>query len=139
MFLAHLRGSRFRPYGPDLGVRIESADVATYADVSVVCEPVQRDEESGSCVTNPRVVVEVLSPHTERYDREQKRLYYQQLPSLVDYVLIAQDRRHVEVWHREGDEWSRTVYEAGAKAPLHAIDYELDVDELYDLAGVDVR
>lgn len=139
LLLMHLRGGPCRPYGSDLGIRIESADVATYADVAVVCDPVQRDAESGSHVTNPSIVAEVLSPHTERYDREQKRLYYQQIPALREYVLIAQDRRRVEVWRREGEGWAHSVHEVGSKAPLPSIDYDLDVDELYDTAGVGVR
>jgi Uma2 family endonuclease len=87
-------------------------------------------------VTNPTVVVEVLSPTTERYDREKKRLYYQQLDSLREYVLVAQDRRRVEVWARANDGWAHTIHEAGSRAPLPSIDYAIDVDELYAAAGV---
>jgi Uma2 family endonuclease len=125
--------------GSDLRIRIESIDVATYADVSVVCDPVQRSADSPTHVTNPRIVVEVLSPSTERYDREQKRLYYTQLASMQEYVLVAQDRRRVEVWRRAAEGWLHEVYDAGAKAALPSIDYALDVDELYATAGVDVN
>lgn len=136
LLFAHLRGGPCRPHGSDLRISISAADVATYADVAVVCDPVARDPQSPTHVTNPRIVVEVLSPTTERYDREQKRLYYQQLESLREYVLIAQDRRRVEVWCREDDEWIHTVHDAASKAPLPSIGYELDVDELYVAAGV---
>jgi len=136
LMFAHLRGGPCRPHGSDLQLRIRSADVATYADAVVICDPVERDPDSPAHVMNPRVVVEVLSPTTERYDREQKRLYYQQLDSLREYVLVAQDRRRVEVWRRRGEGWEHTTFEAGAKALLASIDYQLDVDELYDAAGV---
>lgn len=139
LLLAGLRGGRCRPHGSDLRIRIESVDVSTYADVSVVCDPVQRAPDSPTQVLNPRVVVEVLSPATERYDREQKRLYYQEIPSLCEYVLVAQDRRRVEVWRRDDEVWVHTVHDAGRKASLPSIGFELDVDELYDTAGVDVR
>lgn len=137
LLFAHLRGGPCRPHGSDLQLSIREADVATYADAAVVCDPVERDPESPSHVTNPRVVFEVLSPSTERYDREQKRLYYQQLSSLQEYVLVAQDRRRVEVWRRSSDGWSLATYEGGARAPLPSIDFELIVDDLYGAAGID--
>lgn len=136
LLFGHLRGGPCRPHGSDLQLSIRAADVATYADAAVICEPVERDPESPSHVTNPRVVVEVLSPSTERYDREQKRLYYQQLDSLQEYLLVAQDRRCVEVWRRDGKGWVHEVHGAGASAALRSIDFVLDVDELYDAAGV---
>lgn len=136
MLFAHLRGGPCRPHGSDLRISIRAAEVATYADAAVVCDPVERDPESPSHVMNPRIVVEVLSPTTERYDREQKRLYYQQLGSLHEYVLVAQDRRRVEVWQRDGKQWSHAAYGPGEAAPLASIDYALDVDALYDAAGV---
>lgn len=108
----------------------------TYADAVVVSDPVERDPQSPSHVTNPRVVVEVLSPSTQRYDREQKRLYYQQLEALQEYVLVAQDRRHVEVWRREGDGWTHATHGPATTASLPSIDFELHVDDLYAAAGV---
>jgi len=133
---SHLRGGPCRTYSSDLRIAIEAADVYTYADLTVVCDPVERSPESPHHVINPRLVVEVLSPSTERYDREQKRLYYQQVASLEDYVLVAQDRRLVEVWHREGATWTHRRFERGGRAPLPSIDAQLSVDELYDTAGL---
>lgn len=136
LLFAHLRGSPCRPHGSDLAISIRAAEVATYADAAVICDPIERDPESPAHVVNPRIVVEVLSPTTERYDREQKRLYYQQLDSLREYVLIAQDRRRVEVWCRSEDGWAHATHGPGGSAPLRSIDYVLDVDELYEPAGV---
>jgi Uma2 family endonuclease len=78
----------------------------------------------------------VLSPTTERYDREQKRLYYQQLDSLREYVLVAQDHRSVEVWRRDGSRWVAESHRAGQTVSLTSIGYMLDIDELYAAAGV---
>jgi Uma2 family endonuclease len=89
-------------------------------------------------VTNPRVVVEVLSPSTANYDLGEKREHYQRLASLSDYVVVHQDRRRVEIWSREGDAWSHRVHEGGARARLASIEVELDVADLYATAGVDV-
>jgi len=138
LLLAHLRGTPCRPHGSDLRIAITPANAYTYADAAVVCDPVERAPHSPSHVTNPRVVMEVLSPSTEAYDRDDKRLLYQHLASLGEYVLVAQDRRRVEVWTRTGDAWSHTVHDAGSRAALPSIGFELEVDELYRLAGVDV-
>jgi Uma2 family endonuclease len=131
-----LRGGPCRTYSSDLRISIRAADVFTYADVTVVCDPVERDPESPTHVVNPRVVFEVLSPSTERYDREQKRLYYQQIESLDAYVLVAQEHRRVEVFRRDGEAWAHSTHAAGAKAPLPSLGCVLDVDQLYDAAGV---
>lgn len=136
LLVAHLRGGPCRAYSSDLRLRILAAGVATYADATVVCEPVQRDPSSPSHVTNPRVVVEVLSPSTEDYDRHVKRLYYQQVDALKEYVLVHQDRRQVEVWRRGAQAFSSTTYGAGDQVRLDSIDFLLSVDELYDIAGV---
>ncbi len=136
LLVARLRGGPCRAYSSDLRIRIREANIATYADVTVVCGPVERDPESPTHVTNPRVVVEVLSKSTESYDRDEKRLYYQLLPSLREYVLVAQDRRRLEVWRRDGDVWTHSIHEAGATIPMPSVGVELDVDEIYELAGV---
>lgn len=138
LLMAHLRGTPYRVYSSDLRIRIREASVGTYADATVVCDPVERDAESPTHVTNPQVVIEVLSPSTEEYDRGEKRLYYQQLASLREYVLVAQDRRRVEVWRREGGGWSCSVHVTNERARLESLAFELDVNELYEAAGVAV-
>ncbi len=138
LLTAQLKGGPCRAYSSDLRIRIREAGVGTYADLSVVCDPVERDPDSPTHVTNPRVVIEVLSPSTEDYDRDEKRLYYQQLPSLAEYVLVSQDRRRLEIWRREGDRFMHSVHEAGETARLPSLAFELDVDDLYATAGVSV-
>ncbi|MBL8945241.1 MAG: Uma2 family endonuclease, partial [Myxococcales bacterium] len=63
-------------------------------------------------------------------------LYYQQIPALSEYVLVAQDRRRVEVWRRVDDQWTYSSHGAGDRAPLPSIGFALEVDELYTAAGV---
>ena len=133
---SHLRGGPCRAYSSDLRLRIEAMDVGTYADATVVCDPVERDAKSPTHVTNPRIVVEVLSPSTEAYDRDEKRGYYQALASLQEYVLVSQSERRIEIWRRGDDDWVHAAYTAGQAAPLASVDFELDVDELYEVAGV---
>lgn len=132
-----LRGRPCRPYSADLRLRVPATGLATYADAAVVCGEPERDPQSPTHVTNPTLVVEVLSPGTEEYDRGDKREHYQQLVSLRDYVLVAQNRRRVEVFARaDGAEWHHHVYVAGDRVVLSSIDCFFEVDELYVSAGL---
>jgi Uma2 family endonuclease len=134
---SHLRGRPCRPYSADLRLRIPETGLATYADAAVVCGEPERDSRSRTHVTNPIVVVEVLSPGTEEYDRGEKREHYQRLDSLRDYVLIAQDRRRVEVFSRpEAGAWQHHVFSSGDMAVMPAIDCRFAVDDLYQAAGL---
>jgi Uma2 family endonuclease len=86
----------------DLRVRIVATGRATYPDVSVVCGPIERDpaDPHGTTITNPTLLVEVLSPSTEEYDRGEKWRQYQLIPSLQEYVLVSQSRSRVERYRR---------------------------------------
>src|ERR1044071_5913881 len=108
-----LEGRPCRPYSADLRIRVVATGLATYADAAVICGDPIRDPASPTHVTNPIVLVEVLSKSTEAYDRGEKREHYQQIASLREYVLIAQDRREIEVHARDtGGSWQRSVYRA---------------------------
>jgi Uma2 family endonuclease len=132
-----LRGRACRPYSSDLRVRVPATGLATYPDAAVICGEIERDPASPTHVTNPTLVVEVLSPSTEEYDRGEKREHYQQLESLRAYVLVAQDRRAIEVYAREngGDPWTHRTYGPGEHAVL-PLGVDLDVDVLYADAGL---
>lgn len=133
----HLRGRPCRPYSADLRLRVLATGLATYADAAVVCGEPERDPQSPTHVTNPALVVEVLSGSTEEYDRGDKRLHYQQIAALRDYVLVAQDRRRIEVFTRETvGEWHHHAYVGGDTVSLPSIECCFEVDELYAAAGL---
>jgi Uma2 family endonuclease len=113
--------------------------LATYADAAVIRGEPERDPKSPTHVTNPSVIVEVLSPSTEDYDRGEKREHYQQIESLREYVLVAQDRRWVEVFQRTATgSWESRAYGPGAHAEIPSLRLRLSVDEVYDVAGIKV-
>ncbi len=93
----------------DMRLRIESADACLYPDMMVVCDPPAFLGQRRDVITNPMVVVEVISPSTEGYDRGGKFVLYRSLPSLRHYVLIAQERLGVDVFIKitrvPGREW----------------------------------
>ena len=110
------------------------AEHFVYADVVVACRPLALRPGAVDVVTNPRVIVEVLSKSTERYDRGPKQAGYLALPSLEHFVLVSQREPRVEVYTREGDGFRFRVHEAGGQVRLERIAVTLAVDELY--AGV---
>jgi len=130
-----LEGKPCRVYGSDLRIRVLATGLATYPDVSVVCGPLERDPEGKNTVLNPKLVAEVLSPSTADYDRGEKREHYQQIPSLLEIVLVAHDRRQIEVYRRTGDGWSRHQAGPGEAISLESIACRLEVDALYERAG----
>lgn len=136
LLLVQLRAGRCRPLNSDLRVRVLATGLATYPDVSIICGPHEVDPENKNTVTNPTVLVEVLSPSTEDYDRGEKFAHYKRIPSLRQYMLVSHDERGVEVWTRGGDDtWTRVVSTDGEVAELGSIGARLDVRELYELAA----
>ena len=85
----------------DMRVRVRATGRATYPDVSMVCGPIEYDPEAAehTMITNPILIVEVLSVTTEKGDRGNKWMHYQRIPSLQEYVLVSQDAR-IEIYRR---------------------------------------
>lgn len=116
----------------DLRVRILATGRATYPDVSMVCGPIQGDpgDRSGETITNPTLIVEVLSPSTEQDDRGAKWQDYQTVPSLQEYVLVSQTEPRVERYVRvPGGGWEyHAVTEGTVTLSCGAV---LDLARLY--------
>ncbi len=130
---AMLRGRGCRVYGSDLKVRVPASGNCYYPDVSVVCGPLHVDPDDATVVTNPSLLVEVLSPSTERFDRGDKFADYRALPTLRHYVLVSAGRRRIEHYRRNGDgTWTLTVAESGDVVGLADFGGALSVDAVYD-------
>jgi Uma2 family endonuclease len=128
-----LQGRRCQAFTSDLRVRVKASGLGTYPDLTVVCGQLELDPEDakGHTVTNPKVLVEVLSPSTEKYDRGEKFDHYRRIPALEEVVLVAHDRQEIEVRRRGADgEWAVEVIASGA-ARLESIDCVLEVDAVY--------
>ena len=124
-------------YSSDGKVRVLATGLATYPDASMVCGPIATAPNDPHAMTNPALLVEVLSDGTEAYDRGEKFEHYRQLPSLRDYVLVCQRRPLVEVYSRdERDRWVLTAVGAGERFSLTAMEGAIEVDRIY--AGVEL-
>lgn len=117
---AALYAARKRDYvvfQSDQRVRISATGRTTYPDVSMVCGSIEGDpgDPGGATITNPTVIVEVLSPSTEHDDRGSKWQHYQQLESLREYVLVSQDQPRLEYYRRlAGGTWEYRDLTEGA-------------------------
>ena len=107
-----LRGRPCVVYSSDVRIRIESTGRSTYPDLSVVCGKDQFAADDPNALTNPVIILEVLSEGTERSDRGEKFAHYQRLVSLQEYVLIDQEHPRIEVFRRQGNAWLLSIYEA---------------------------
>jgi Uma2 family endonuclease len=112
-------------------VRVPATGFAGYPDVTVVCRQLELDPEDANTAINPTLVVEVLRPSTEQYDRGAKLQQYLQIPSLQHIVLVAHDRHSIEVHSRDGERWTATSYGPGKHALLSSLECALDVDAIY--------
>jgi Uma2 family endonuclease len=135
LLLSQLRGGPCRVYGSDLRVHTPSG-LATYPDVTVVCGPSERDAADSLAVTNPTLILEVLSRSTEDYDSGQKFEHYKTLRSLRQYVLVSHREHSMVVWTRGDDgTWQAATVREGEIAELTSIGARLDVRELYATAA----
>ena len=105
--VSELRGQlKSRPctvYSTDLRLKVSATGLYTYPDVIVVCGEPQFDDDQKDTLLNPTLIVEVLSDSTKDYDRGGKFEQYRMLESFIEYVLIAQDKHHVEHFVRQPD------------------------------------
>lgn len=126
MLRQHLKGSPCRTFMSDMKVRV--GDDFYYPDLVVTCRPA-----TGTYyyVTDPVLIVEVLSPTTERQDRLEKRLAYQHLPNLQEYVLIAQNKMQVEVHRRIEDGWEIERCGERDELRLESVDLTIPLTEIY--------
>ena len=127
-------GKPCKPLSSDVKVAINRANRRFYPDVSVVCGPVERDKKEPKAITNPLLVVEVLSESTESLDRGEKFRAYRQLESLREYVLVSQDKVLVEVFSRTPDgSWNiQTAIGLDQEISLPALDIRINTTDLYE-------
>lgn len=130
-----LRGTPCGVRESNMRIKVAATGNAFYCDAAAVCGEAEVVHEilGGDSLINPSVIVEVLSPSTEAYDRGDKfEENYRHIPSLRAYVLVAQDQASIEVRSRsEAGPWEMRIYGPGEKAPLPAADCALDVDTVY--------
>jgi Uma2 family endonuclease len=133
----HVRGRGCMAYMADMKVRIETADIFYYPDVTVTCDEQDRTS-TGDFIRYPRLVVEVLSPGTEAFDRGNKFADYRTIETLQEYVLISQDKVRVECYRRNAEgRWVLYPVSEGVEFHLACVDFRCPIAALYeDMVGL---
>jgi Uma2 family endonuclease len=134
LFNLQLKTKPCKVYPSDMRVKVSETGLYTYPDVTVVCGEAQLEDERLDTLLNPTVIVEVLSPSTEKDYRIVKFAHYRRLPSVNAYILIAQDSVRLEQYVRETDgRWLLSDYsDLEVTADIHSIDCKLPLKDVYN-------
>lgn len=122
-----LRGTNCRPFGSDL--KVIANHTVRYPDISVTCRPVDDKDDR---ISEPILVIEVISPSTEREDRGRKKFDCFATPSIRQYAIVEQDTRRVDLYTRAGEVWTDEVVEGDAVLNLSSIGVEVSLDVIYE-------
>ena len=129
-----LRQRNCNIYPSDMRVKVVQTGLYTYPDITITCGNEQYEDEKEDILLNPIIIIEVLSPSTEKYDRGKKFHQYRSILSLREYVLIAQDEYHVEQFTRQSDNtwvFSETIGRDGS-IEVRTIQCTLLLEEVYE-------
>ncbi len=119
-------------YANDMRVKVRDSGLYTYPDVIVVCDEPRFEDGYFDTLLNPTVIVEVLSPSTEDYDRRGKFYAYQTLDSLQEYILVSQYDVHVEQYIRQDEVWQLIEYRSLEDVMINAsIECQLAIRAIY--------
>lgn len=127
-------GKKCRVGTPDLRILVEATGAHFFADAAIVCPPFETREGDVMSVSNPVVLVEVLSPSTRQYDLSDKWAHYRRIPSLRDCLFVDLASRSVQHYRRQGEEWVLRDCREGT-VDLTGIDGSLDIERMF--AGLD--
>ena len=127
---ARLEGGGYRVCSSDMKVRLAEGPRYYYPDL-VVSRGDPADEPDEYTETRPVLVVEILSPSTAATDRREKRLAYQTIPSLVDYLIVSQDAAEAVRYTRDADAWTEASFARGESIELASVDLVIAMDDLY--------
>ncbi|RLC03798.1 MAG: Uma2 family endonuclease [Deltaproteobacteria bacterium] len=132
-----LKSSPCRVYPSDMRLKVRENGLYTYPDVTVVCDEEKFDDEQQDTLTNPLLIIEVLSKSTEAYDRGAKFAMYRQLGSLAEYILVDQSQPLVEQYVRqEENHWLLSETKGtDAVVTLSAVNASLSLADIYDKVG----
>ena len=114
-------------------MRVKIAENYVYPDIVIYCGDAEFEDNEFDTLTNPMIIMEILSESTEAFDRGKKFAYYRKIPTLQEYILISQTEYHVEQYIRSDDgKWEYRSYEgAGQILKMESVQCELPLSEIY--------
>ncbi len=127
----HLRGKGCKAYMADAKLGISEKGPFFYPDIMVTCD--QRDQKESKIIYHPRVIIEVLSPSTEAFDRGDKFKFYRQIDTLKEYVLIDSKKVNIDCFRlNEKGFWELHSYQENEEFQLRAIDFSCPISVVYE-------
>ncbi|MBW4534278.1 MAG: Uma2 family endonuclease [Pleurocapsa minor HA4230-MV1] len=130
LFDTHLENSNCIIGNSDIKINIVETSNYTYPDASVTCD--DRDQTTAQYITYPCLIVEVLSPSTESYDRGGKFRMYRKNPVLQDYLLVSSTSIEMDLYHKKDTgEWLIINYQAGDTIELKSINLSFLIEQIY--------
>ncbi len=120
-------------FNSEVKIEVKPNGKYVYPDAGLACPKLIESKNITGAITNPRLILEVTSEDSEGYDRGNKLKYYFSLPSVLEYLIVAQDKAEVTVWRRRGDLFKLDTY-AGldVKIPLESLEGELSLRDIYE-------
>ncbi|MFN5303830.1 MAG: Uma2 family endonuclease [Pseudanabaena sp.] len=130
MLDTHLDASSCITGNSDLRINIVGTNNYIYPDVSVTYD--DRDKTTTQYITYPSLIVEVLSPSTESYDRSGKFRLYRKNPNLQDYLLVSSTSIEMDLYHKnDAGEWLIINYQEGDTVELKSINLSFPIEQVY--------
>jgi len=113
-------------------MRVKIAENYVYPDIVIYCGDAEFEDDEFDTLTNPVVIMEILSDSTEVFDRGKKFAYYQTIPTLQEYILVSQKECRVEQYTRSGDGWLYRSYKGTDRIlKMESVNCELPLSEIY--------
>ncbi len=133
-FSSILKNNPCEVYPSDMRVKNKADRFYTYPDVTICCGKPEFLDDSEDVLTNPTVIIEVLSTSTEKYDRGGKFALYRNIPSVQEYILVSSEEKKIESFFRKGEEWifRESKTESSNHFRLQSLDIELSLDAIYE-------
>jgi Uma2 family endonuclease len=127
----HIRGSGCRIYFGDMKARIETLNIFYYPDLMVTCD--SRDTSFDYFKRYPCLIIEVLSPSTEAFDRGDKFIDYQEIETLQEYVLVSQNRQRIDCFRRNNEgRWELYSYRGTQQLELTSVNFSCSLAAVYE-------
>jgi Uma2 family endonuclease len=129
-----LKGKSCSVFPSDFRTKVPTKDSFTYPDVTIVCGEPELMDDHFDTLLNPSVIIEVLSPSTEKYDKGLKFLYYMQIPSLKEYIMINSTGVNIHVSRKQNDSsWKfEEITDRTTSLIINTIEYNISMDDIYD-------
>lgn len=133
LFELENKNKPYRVLSSDQKIYIPQLHQILYPDALIVYEKPEFWNQRKDVLLNPILIVEILSPSTEAYDRTTKFMSFKHIPSFKEYVMVNQDKRGIETWYREEEHlWRETVYsENSTSLELKSVGIHIDIEKIY--------